>query len=69
MSDTSNYAFFIPEEYKGKLFLDVTDIQNIFCLGENKVYDFLKDSPPFKVIKIGNQYRVPAMPFWKWYSE
>lgn len=64
--DSSN--FYCPEKYKDKVFLTVCDMKEILQLGENKTYEFLKDAP-FKVIKVGNQIRVSAMSFWKWYSE
>jgi hypothetical protein len=61
-------TFDCPEEYKGKLFLTASDMQTIFQLGENKTYEYLKEAP-FRVIKVGNQIRVVAVSFWKWYNE
>lgn len=57
---------FIPATYKDKLFLTAKDIQEMLLLGENKTYEFLTDAP-FRVVRIGNQLRIPSVDFWKWY--
>lgn len=47
--------------------LTVKEIQNILRLSKNKTYELLADSNcPFRVIKIGHVYRVPADTFWSW---
>ena len=60
---------FIPNEYRNKPFLTALDIQTMLCIGENKTYEFLRNDPPFRVFRIGNQLRVPAVSFWQWYLE
>lgn len=60
--------FECPVKYKDKVFVTATDMQEIFQLGENKTYEYLKNAP-FKVVRIGNQVRVSALSFWKWYNE
>ena len=45
----------IPANYKNKLFLIALDIEKIVELGENKIYEFLKQAP-FRVVKVGSQY-------------
>ena len=44
----------------------VKDIQEILLLSKNAVYALISDSPPFKVFKIGNTYRIPKGSFDKW---
>ena len=68
MSNTNGSTFDCPEKYKDKVFLTANDMLSFLHLGETKTYEFLKDAP-FKVIKVGNQIRVSAASFWKWYSE
>ena len=47
--------------------LTVKEIQSILRLSKNKTYELLADSNcPFRVIKIGHVYRVPADTFWSW---
>ena len=58
---------YIPEKYQDTLFLTAEDIKEIFRLGENKTYEYLRTAP-FKVEKIGNQIRVNAKSFWDWYG-
>ena len=49
---------------------DVEDIQCMLGLGRSKAYDFLDkvylEQQPFRVIKIGKQYRIPKEPFNQW---
>lgn len=56
-----------PEQYKEKLFLTSTDIQDILQLGINTTYEYLKNAP-FRVVRVGNQLRIVAASFWEWYS-
>ena len=65
--ETMKKITFIPEKYQDTLFLTAEDIKEIFRLGENKTYEYLKTAP-FKVEKIGNQIRVNAKSFWEWYD-
>lgn len=57
---------FIPSQYRDKLFLTADDMQEILDVGENKTYEFLHDAP-FRVVRIGQKLRIPAVGFWKWY--
>ena len=57
----------IPEEYRNKMFFTANDLCLMLCISENPCYEFLKCDPPFRVFRIGNQIRVPAVSFWKWY--
>lgn len=60
------------EQVERKVY-DTNDIQKILGLGRNKTYYFLeevyKKKKPFIVSKIGKQYRVPKIPFDKWFEE
>ena len=46
------------------------EIQAMLHIGRNNIYDYLGDvyreQYPFRVIKIGKQYRIPKVPFDKW---
>ena len=52
---------------------EVEEIQEILHIGRTKVYEFIKavyrEQKPFKVIKIGNIYRIPKTSFDKWLDE
>lgn len=52
---------------------EVEEIQEILHIGRTKVYEFIKavyrEQKPFKVIKIGNIYRIPKASFDKWLDE
>ena len=49
---------------------EVEEIQEILGISRTKVYDYIrevyKNQKPFIVIKIGNLYRIPKMPFDNW---
>lgn len=49
---------------------DVKDIQNILGISRNGAYDFVKRAyttgKPFRVIKIGGNYRIPKISFDAW---
>lgn len=53
-----------------KKIYDAKEIQEMLMLGRSKTYEFLekvyKDKGPFKVIKIGRQYRVFKESFDNW---
>ena len=57
------------EEYL-KLVYSAEDIQKILDIGRSKTYTFLhetnKTQSPFKVIRVGNLYRIPKAPFDRW---
>lgn len=52
---------------------EVEDIQEILNIGRTKAYDFIqevyKEQKPFKVIKIGNIYRIPKISFDRWLED
>lgn len=52
---------------------EVEEIQAILNISRTKVYQFIKkvykDQRPFKVIKIGNIYRIPKSSFDHWLDE
>ena len=60
---------YIPKKYQDKLFLSVMDIAEILGLCKNTAYNYIKSGPPFKVMHVGNNIRINAISFWKWYSE
>lgn len=55
---------------KDKKFYNVKDIQRILGIGRNRAYDYLKmvyeSGEPFRVVKIGNLYKIPIISFDKW---
>ncbi len=44
----------------------VQDIMAILSISKNMAYKFIKENPPFKVIKIGDLYRVNKESFDLW---
>ena len=52
---------------------EVEDIQEILNIGRTKAYAFIQEvyvkQKPFKVIKIGNIYRIPKSSFDHWLDE
>jgi len=49
-----------------KRFYTVTEVMGILSLSKTKAYAFIKDNPPFMVLKIGNSYRVSKEEFDNW---
>lgn len=50
-----------------KLVLTVSEVQRILGLSKNKAYEFVtSDECPFRVIKLGRLYRIPAKDFYSW---
>lgn len=47
----------------------VQDIMDILCISKTSAYKFIKDKPPFKVIKIGDSYRISKESFDKWFYQ
>lgn len=49
---------------------DAEDIQMILGIGRSKTYAFLREiyqrKEPFKVIRVGNLYKIPKKSFDKW---
>ena len=58
---------------KEKRVYEVEDIQEILNIGRTKVYAFIQETyktqKPFKVIKIGNVYRIPKVSFDRWLND
>ena len=58
---------------KEKRVYEVEDIQEILNIGRTKVYAFIQETyktqKPFKVIKIGNVYRIPKDSFDRWLND
>lgn len=52
---------------------DVKDIQKILGLGKTTAYIFIKEvfenQGPFRVLKIGNTYKIPKESFDKWLDD
>jgi len=52
---------------------EVEDVQEILNIGRTKAYAFIQEvyvkQKPFKVIKIGNIYRIPKASFDRWLDE
>ena len=50
-----------------------TDVRKLLGLGRNTLYKFLEkvyhSQKPFKVIKIGNIYKIPKEPFDRWINQ
>ena len=46
------------------------EVQEMLHIGRNSIYDYLgevyREQYPFRVIKIGKQYRIPKASFYKW---
>ncbi|WP_330652054.1 helix-turn-helix domain-containing protein [[Clostridium] symbiosum] len=53
-----------------KIVYEVKDIQNLLGIGRNTAYEFIrqayKENGPFRVIKIGDSYRIPKESFDRW---
>lgn len=51
----------------------VSEIQDILGISRTKAYDFVrkvyKENGPFRVIKIGDSYRIPKKGFDQWLDE
>lgn len=63
----------IDKSFNEKRVYEVEDIQEILNIGRTKAYAFIqevyKKQKPFKVIKIGNIYRIPKNSFDRWLDE
>ena len=46
----------------------VQDIMSILSIRKNMAYKFIRDNPPFKVVKIGELYRINKESFDNWLS-
>jgi excisionase family DNA binding protein len=47
----------------------VAEIMQILSISKNHAYKFIENNPPFKVIKIGNTYRIPKQGFDDWFNK
>ena len=47
--------------------LTAQNIMEILKLSKRKTYEFLRDSPPFPVKKIGRDYKINRDTFFEWY--
>lgn len=52
----------------------VDEVGEILCMNRSKTYEFVKKvhesrNPEFRVLKIGEQYRIPVQSFEKWLNE
>ena len=52
------------EQMQGKT-LTVKELQEVLKIGTNAAYNLIH-SKAFPVIKIGQTYRIPAVPFYTW---
>ncbi len=44
----------------------VQDIMAMLCISKNMAYKLVKENPPFKVIRIGDLYRINKESFDNW---
>ena len=48
----------------------ITEVQEILQISRTKAYDYIRkvyqDGCPFKVLKVGDSYRIPKAGFDKW---
>lgn len=56
-----------PDKYKNKLFLSVKDMMEIFGIGENLAYQYLKEAP-FRTERVGSKIMIFSNSFWAWYN-
>lgn len=63
----------IDKSFKEKRVYEVEDIQEILNIGRTKAYAFVQEAykkqKPFKVIKIGNIYRISKASFDHWLED
>jgi len=48
--------------------LTINDIKIYLKIGTNAAYKLVANNPPFKVIKIGSQYRISSKSFLNWFE-
>lgn len=65
--DNNNERDWIPEKYRGKLFLTVNDLKDIMGIGLNGAYEFAK-SGKVRSEMISRKLRINAKSFWDWYE-
>ncbi|MDE5556923.1 MAG: helix-turn-helix domain-containing protein [Ruminococcus sp.] len=47
----------------------VAEIKEILGISKNAAYNFIRYNPPFRVVKIGETYRISKASFDKWLAE
>lgn len=59
----------MENNYDKKVY-EVEEIQHILGISRTSIYEFIKETyksqSPFKVLKIGNLYRIPKPAFDRW---
>lgn len=43
-------------------------IREILDMGERQVYELLNNDPPFRVVKLGRNYKIPRDKFFEWFE-
>ena len=46
----------------------VQEITGMLAISKNAAYQFVRDNPPFRVLKIGDTYRIPKESFDRWFE-
>ena len=70
MEEINKEEFFayIPDQYRDKMFLTVSDIKETMQLGQTLTYEWLNgEDLPFKIIRINSKILINAYSFWCWY--
>lgn len=55
-----------PMENRDKAVLTVEEVGSILRIGLNAAYELCRNNAPFRVVQIGNQYRISAESFFNW---
>ncbi|MDD4414816.1 MAG: helix-turn-helix domain-containing protein [Oscillospiraceae bacterium] len=53
-------------ENRDKAVLTVEEVGSILRIGLNAAYELCRNNAPFRVVQIGNQYRISAESFFNW---
>lgn len=56
------------DSYRAELFLEPAKIRTMLGIGENLLYEYLKN-PPFRTERVGTKILIHSKSFWKWYDE
>ena len=46
----------------------IKEIKDILRIGQVTAYKLIHENPPFTVLKIGHNYRIPKESFLRWFS-
>ena len=49
-----------------KPLLNIKDVQAILGVGRTSTYAFIKNNPPFRVVRINNSIRIPSRDLFLW---